>query len=79
MAEDAREAPEGAAGGRAAGGGHRAAPVPGTWVTGDGEPGDLMRRQDYPLTAACRGCGGKIRLEDLLQPGWEHVPAGGPS
>jgi hypothetical protein len=41
----------------------------------DGEPADLLRPADYPLTAECSGCHGTIRLEQLRQMEWTHVAA----
>jgi hypothetical protein len=38
----------------------------------DGEPADLLKPADYPLTAECSGCHGTIRLGQLRQMEWTH-------
>jgi hypothetical protein len=62
-------------------GGHAGEPAKGSARrVSDGQPADLLRPADYPLTADCTGGDGPIRLERLAQVEWTHVPAaGGPS
>lgn len=57
-------------------GAHIAMPRDGTWVSRHGEPADMRRPDDYPLTARCNVCGGPIGLERLWQMEWRHVPPG---
>ena len=53
---------------------HHVQPVPETIVREeDGQPGDLMATQDYPVLGDCMGCGGRIRLRAFFYPVWEHV------
>jgi hypothetical protein len=55
--------------------GHQAIPLKGTWLKQDGTPADLLRSEDYPITARCQACGNQIRLDYLLQWEWRHLPA----
>ena len=55
---------------------HTATPVDGTYVReADGEPASLTNGADYPVSAECKICRGRIRLRMLVQWEWEHVPA----
>ena len=61
-----------------AGGPHRPVPVGGTYRSErTGRPAVLTEATSYPVTAECQVCHGPIRLEQLLQMEWRHVPAGG--
>jgi hypothetical protein len=56
--------------------GHIATPSHGTWTRErDGQPADSRVESDYPITAECRICQGRIRLNRLMQMEWRHVPA----
>lgn len=56
--------------------GHAASPRTGTCVRADGSgPADPLNAADYPVVAACKVCGGTVRLEDLRQMEWRHAPA----
>jgi hypothetical protein len=59
-------------------GNHEAMPAKGTWRTEDGQPADLLTGP-FPITATCATCSQPIRLENRLQYGWQHAPAGGTS
>ena len=41
----------------------------------DGQPADLTRPSDYPVTAVCKVCGRKIRCERFYLAEWRHVEA----
>ena len=57
---------------------HTAIPLAGSYVTEKGgEPASLLRDSDYPVVAECKICSGRIRLGQVLQMDWRHVPAGG--
>ncbi len=60
--------------------GHVPMPRTGTYtrVNGGGRA-SLLAEADYPVTAECKICEGKIRLDHLLQMDWRHVPAGSTS
>jgi hypothetical protein len=56
--------------------GHAPTPRSGTYTRErDGGPASVLRADDYPVTAECQGCGGRIRLAQLMQWAWAHVPA----
>ena len=55
--------------------GHVALPKSGTSTKENGEPASLLNKADYPVTAECKICGGRIRLDHLVQMEWRHVPA----
>jgi hypothetical protein len=55
--------------------GHVATPQTGTYVTEKGAPASPLRDEDYPVIAACKLCGGRIRLEHKMQMEWRHAPA----
>jgi hypothetical protein len=55
--------------------GHAATPVGGTYVREkDGERASLANGADYPVSAVCKICCGRIRLRMLVQMDWEHAP-----
>ncbi len=50
-------------------------PLQGTWVTKEDKPvTPPLGNEDFPVTAECKGCGGKIRLDHPMQLDWRHVP-----
>ena len=54
---------------------HTATPATDTYVReADGEPASLTSGADYPVSAVCKVCRGRIRLRMLLQWEWEHAP-----
>jgi hypothetical protein len=55
--------------------GHTATPRKGSYVTEEGSPASPLAGTDYPVIAACKICGGQIRLEHMLQMEWRHAPA----
>lgn len=57
--------------------GHLAVPARGTWVTAAGTaPAEMPpAASDYPLAAACKVCGGRITLTNVMQLEWRHAPA----
>ena len=56
--------------------GHTAWPKKSTYVREkDGEPVGLLNKADYPIVAECKICGGRIRLDHLMQMDWRHAPA----
>ena len=57
--------------------GHQAMPVEGSWYSERSQhPANLKAEFDYPVIAVCQRCGGRIRLAQLLQMEWTHVPGG---
>jgi hypothetical protein len=57
--------------------GHQALPVEGSWYEERSQhPANLKAPASYPVIAVCQRCGGRIRLAQLLQMEWTHVPAG---
>jgi hypothetical protein len=55
--------------------GHVASPKSGTYTRENGDRASLLNKADYPITAECKICGGRIRLDALMQMEWRHVPA----
>jgi hypothetical protein len=56
--------------------GHLATPLNGSWAArGGARPVIPPRPGDYPLSAACKTCGGPITLRHALQLEWRHAPA----
>jgi hypothetical protein len=56
--------------------GHVASPLTGSYVTEiGGVIADPLRGEDYPVAAACKVCGGRIRLGHKMQMEWRHAPA----
>jgi hypothetical protein len=55
---------------------HVGMPLKDTWVTEPGARADLLRGEDYPITAECQICTNPIRLERKLQMEWRHLTAG---
>jgi hypothetical protein len=61
-------------------GGHQALPVRGSYRSErTGQPAVLTDDGAYPVTAECKTCHGRIRLDHLIQTDWRHAPAGEPS
>jgi hypothetical protein len=55
---------------------HTPVPVGGTYKREtDGKPASLTDGADYPVTAECKICHGRIRLGHLMQWEWQHAPA----
>ncbi len=55
---------------------HTAIPLDGSYLReADGKPASLTNGADYPVTAECRVCHGRIRLGHLMQWEWLHAPA----
>jgi len=55
---------------------HTATPSDGTYVReADGQPADVLNEADYPVSATCKICRGRIRLRMQQQWEWEHAPA----
>ena len=53
---------------------HRITPLAGSARrVRDGEPADLLRPSDYPVTAVCKPCGQPIRTERWLLSEWRHI------
>jgi hypothetical protein len=42
-----------------------------------GGPASPLLDADYPVVAACKICGGRIKLDHIMQMDWRHAPAGG--
>jgi hypothetical protein len=58
------------------GSGHTGTPRRGTWKTRTGTaPAIPPRPGDYPLSATCKVCGGRIGLRHAVQLEWRHQPA----
>jgi hypothetical protein len=56
--------------------GHIATPQTGTYARENGGgPASLLLGADYPVIAACKICGGRIRLDHKMQMEWRHAPA----
>lgn len=54
--------------------GHEIIPEPGSARrVRDGQPADLTRPSDYPVTAVCKVCGQSIRCERWLLAEWRHI------
>lgn len=59
-----------------AGDGHRPMPVDDSWYEERSQhPANLKAPASYPVVAVCQTCHGRIRLAELLQVEWTHVPA----
>lgn len=55
--------------------GHLANPVQGTWVTKEDKPVTVpLGNEGFPVSARCKRCGGKIRLDHPRQMEWRHAP-----
>jgi hypothetical protein len=53
---------------------HEIIPRPGTVRrVRDGQPANLTRPSDYPVTAICKVCGRRIRCERWLLAEWYHT------
>lgn len=56
--------------------GHLATPLTGTYIRENGgATANPLRGEDYPVIAACKVCGGRIRLGQKMQMEWRHTPA----
>ena len=55
--------------------GYVASPKSGTYTKENGDPVSLLNKADYPITAECKICHGRIRLDHPMQMNWRHVPA----
>jgi hypothetical protein len=54
---------------------HQAMPVDGSWYEERSQhPANLRAEASYPVIAVCKRCSGRIRLAQLLQMEWTHVP-----
>jgi hypothetical protein len=52
---------------------HQALPVSGSYVSEKTrQPANLRAETDYPVTAECQTCHGRIRLFELQQMEWAH-------
>jgi hypothetical protein len=61
------------------GGGHQAAPVKDSWYSEKTQlPANLKAENHYPVVAVCQVCHGRIRLAELRQMEWVHMPQAGP-
>jgi hypothetical protein len=57
------------------GSGHTGTPCRSTWKTRTGTaPAIPPRPGDYPLSAECKVCGGRIVLRHAVQLEWRHQP-----
>jgi protein tyrosine phosphatase (PTP) superfamily phosphohydrolase (DUF442 family) len=56
--------------------GHAPFPLKGSYVReNDRELASLLDESDYPVLAECKICGGRTRLDALMQWEWRHLPA----
>jgi hypothetical protein len=54
---------------------HEIVPRPGTARrVRDGQPADLTRPSDHPVTAVCKACGRRIRCDRFYLAEWYHLP-----
>ena len=57
-------------------GGHQALPVADSCYSEKTQlPANLQNEVSYPVIAVCSACHGRIRLAQMVQMEWVHVPA----